>query len=81
MALRIKPNIDLKELKKFGFTYTIGEDWHRYYDNVLVSLGDNKELIFDLNDYDYCETELLQLIILIYDLTKANLVEKVDDKR
>ena len=76
--LKIKENADLKELEKYGFTYTSGDDWHRYFDNIEISLGDSREIIIDLNYNDFCETEITLLIDLLYDLIQAGLVEKVD---
>lgn len=77
--LKIKDNADLKELKKFGFSYTIGEDWHIYFGNKSISLGDNREIFIDLDDIDSGdEDEILEIIFLIYELTKANLIEKVE---
>ena len=72
--LKFNPDEDMKELAKFGFGYTYGEDWHRYFDNISVSRGDNNEFVIDLNDGDYWETEIEQLLLLEYDLIKANLL-------
>ena len=76
--LKIKDNVDLKELEKYGFSYSSGEDWHRYFDNIILSLGDEREITIDLNDEDYCETEIIEMINLLYDLIKDGLVEKID---
>lgn len=81
MALRIKDNVALKELEKFGFRYSIGEDYHYYFDNVGIFIGDDLEIIISFNNDDYCELEIvLSLLNLLYDLIKADLVEKVEDK-
>lgn len=77
--LKIKDDVDLKELEKFGLRYTSGEDWHIYFDNISVSLGDEREVVIDFNDMDFDEEELMKIIFLIYDLIKADMVEKVDD--
>ena len=42
MMLKIKDNIDLKELENYGFRYSLGEDWHYYFDNISLSLGDER---------------------------------------
>lgn len=78
--LKIKDNVNLKNLEKYGFRYSLGEDWHYYFDNISLSLGDEREIIIDFNSDDYCEKEMMQLMSLLYDLIKAGLVEKVDDK-
>lgn len=80
MMLKIKDSIDLKELENYGFRYSLGEDWHYYFDNISLSLGDEREIIIDFNSDDYCETEMMQLMSLLYDLIKVDLVEKVGDE-
>ena len=80
MMLKIKDSIDLKELEKYGFRYLLGEDWHYYFDNINLSLGDEREILIDFNSDDYCETEMMQLMSLLYDLIKVDLVEKVGDE-
>ena len=86
--LKIKNNVDLKELEKFGFT--------RYYDKDLQTFTeyeidiDDIEVTIDINRiiYIYGEDDKCignhQLCIdkgltPIYDLIQAGLVEKVSD--
>ena len=82
MALRIKDNIDLKELEKFGFhkanyknkqiiytTYKEGDISHFY-------MYKDRELYFETdkdNQIEEYQTDTL------FDLIKAGLVEKVSD--
>lgn len=71
-------------MEKYGFIYTYGEDWHKYFDNVFVSRGDNNEFVVDLSDGDYCEIEIEQLLILEYKLIKDNLFideEELNEKQ
>ena len=75
--LKIKNNVDLKELEKFGFKYTKGEDWHKYNDNMNISLGDNQELNINCDDC-YFDEDINECIEWLYDLIKADLVEKVE---
>ena len=77
--LKIKDNVDLKELQDFGFNYADGEDWHRWNDNMAISLGDKRELNINCDDCYYDE-DINQCVEWLYDLIKADLVEKVDDK-
>jgi hypothetical protein len=82
MALRIKKDIDLKELEKYGFKQG------NYYDNEPCWYYDN---IGDLAGYDDIEINEDREICLgfepspyfvencLYDLIKADLVEKVED--
>jgi len=79
-VLKIRDNVDLKELEKFGFEYNNKP----YYD---FQTGEKK-----VNPFYQCnkgsETALIResdKVIccignnLLYDLIKANLVEKVED--
>lgn len=74
MALRIKPNVDLKELEKYGFHLgtTYITDKECYFNSKIMILVEDRiikkeEKTFDANDYD-----------TLYDLIKADLVEKVE---
>ena len=82
MVLRIKDNVDLKELEKFGFIkeeyyYTIKFDYKYYKVNIMVEL-DRKYIIIQ-NDY-YDSDYACYVPYIIYDLIQAGLVEKVKDK-
>lgn len=86
--LKIKDNVDLKELERFGLDETI-ENWILYND-----LGDDRynsnityyELEICINNaemYD-CEERVLYtncgyIPNIVFDLIKAGLVEKVED--
>ena len=76
--LKIKDDVDLKELENFGFTYTQGEDYHKDNFNMYLSLGDNRELNINCDD-SYFDTDIRECIEWLYDLIKADLVEKVGD--
>ena len=84
--LKIKDNVDLKELEKFGF---VKNDYSYFksfgglnmglsvytlkgYEYKLISLIDTS--------YKYDECENHKALSLLYDLIKADLVEKVVDK-
>lgn len=79
--LKFNPKEDMNKLENFGFNYTYGEDWHRYFDNIFVSRGDNNEFVIDFTNDDFCVTKLGQLLVLEYDLLKADLliVEEVEE--
>ena len=76
--LKIKDNVDLKELKKYGF----GQSWtaghYRFLLDDFSTLwvdANTRELSIDVEGRPYCET-IFTLDILYY-LIQAGLVEKV----
>ena len=76
--LKVKDNVDLKELEKYGFVFCDHDDlWYSYYynpeENIKINYSD-RELDFYLCDM----TE--SSINILYDLIKADLIEKADDK-
>lgn len=77
MALRIKDDVDLKELEKFGFIYK--DEIGQYVYNVInepltINVWNRK---FNITDYHTLTANIL--IDKIYDLIQAGLVEKVED--
>ena len=76
--LKVKDNVDLKELEKFGFKYEeeyMGENEENltkfyYKDGFYVFVDDKK---FDDDGYGIRDVDIM------YDLIKADLVEKVDE--
>ena len=80
--LKIKDNVDLKELEKFGFKYSEVIDGTYTY-HIPSSYGQKKDL--HINKYGYMSMELytnvygMNIPNIIYDLIKADLVEKVDE--
>jgi len=76
--LKIKDNVDLKELEKYGF---IDEEkrhpMHCYYSNH--NLG-SKICVGKINKKIWIEYFADKELNIIYDLIKANLVEKVDQE-
>lgn len=75
--LRVKKDKDLRLLSNYGFTYTYFEDWHIYLNNIMISVGDDRELVISLIDEDdLCnEVELDDLMRLIFNLTIIDLLE------
>ena len=71
--LRIKKDVDLKELEKFGFYETFG-DWHKECGSCYIEywINSNRCIEIFINESD----EVLD--DTIYDLIKADLVEKVE---
>ena len=72
MALRIKDNVDLKELEKFEFKKDKNIYYYKNVFNVIVLMVfDNRKISNPTDDNGN---------VLLYDLIKADLVEKVEDK-
>lgn len=72
--LKIKDNIDLKELEKFGFRNEIG---FLQKDAESITYYINKDTRF-IEIWDYYDDEVV-LDDTLYDLIQAGLVEKVSD--
>lgn len=73
--LKIKDNIDLKELEKFGFTYhNKNEQFYNldYLENCI--LIQDRTITFRINEANIYEDFDLSVL---YDLIQAGLVEKV----
>ncbi len=85
--LKIKDNIDLKELEKFGMKYNGGSEcWCMEYNYCILTIYDSdKEICLNLIETGFDslwkEYEKLnnQALGILYDLIKADLVEKVDE--
>ena len=73
--LKIKDNVDLKELEKFGFDLEQTKDeFDQVYgfDKGLLFYKDSKTIILPWNNQNTA-------LDTLYDLIKAGLVEKVDE--
>lgn len=82
--LKIKDNIDLKELEKFGFKNKKEKyEWYEYKNKFI-------EITIFLNLENECENKILFILTnqynrnyanidILYDLIKADLVEKVEE--
>lgn len=80
--LKIKDNVDLKELEKFGFKKQGVEYLECYYKKIppynwAVSIGTyNREISIECDDKEYSFTTKIDVL---FDLISAGLVEKVAD--
>ena len=77
--LKIKDNVDLKELEKFGFEYLSSEYYDYYYKKVYLGNDNDDRVIYKITDLD----RIINIIRIdseiddtLYDLIKADLVEK-----
>ena len=79
--LKIKDNVDLKELEKFGFKYfengcgTTG--YSKYENGIWITIIEKDKDRFSLH-----QERILKFVNddLLYDLIQAGLVEKVSDE-
>lgn len=86
--LKIKDNVDLKELEKFGFkihewaeqSYYFMKEYCYDYCNVYITINiKTRKLIMEIDDEAFsCEVGTILLGVL-YDLIQAGLVEKVKE--
>ena len=75
--LKIKDNIDLKELEKFGFELQaisiLGEPIQFYvYEEMLVNTKTREITAFKMR---------MPAVIKLFDITQAGLVEKVENEK
>lgn len=81
--LKIKDNVDLKELEKFGFIkYLSIDDGEDYYCNYKLFIGKDRRILQDdgVNNFKEHEYQLSELEAeIIFDLHEAGLVEKVEE--
>lgn len=78
--LKIKDNVDLKELEKFGFIkYRSIEDGEMYYCIYNLFIGKDRRILQEdgINPCKSVDYQLSEIEIgIIYDLIQAGLVEK-----
>ena len=83
--LKIKDNIDLKKLEKFGFKYIVEKYKSYIYINKFIEI----DIFLDLENE--CENKVLFMLTsqynrnyanldILYDLIQAGLVEKVKEE-
>lgn len=82
--LKIKDNVDLKELEKYGFKYDELNKGYKIQSNHFKDFGNSEMIIYVnhnlyFNQSAYYTNEHL-LIEVLYDLIKADLVEKVEEQ-
>lgn len=82
MALRIKDNVDLKELEKCGFKINKHYDLFTRYEykpdsGTCLYIDEARILSVFPTYYDELSSKIMDKL---YDLIKAGLVEKVEDK-
>lgn len=70
--LKIKDNVDLKELEKFGFIKAKNIYCYKnIFDVTVLMVFDNRKISNPRDDHGN---------VILYDLIQAGLVEKVEDK-
>ena len=80
--LKIKDNVKLKELEKFGFKHK----YEKVYEYVREIEGKTAYRVYTTKNHSYLQIEIFKPVIiakrlqdLLYDLIKADMVEKVSD--
>lgn len=90
--LKIKDDVDLKKLEKFGFKNTVNDTWYkieknddyeRFKTNIVVNpIGDfeKNEVIVEICDDDNsegkCDIDIGMRVDTLYDLIQAGLIVK-----
>ena len=82
--LKIRDDVDLKELEKFGFRLKYNEDNGKpfYYEKVFIDWNKRSDItiyIIDRKVNCYIGEEEMKVIEILYDLIKADMVEKVEE--
>ena len=87
--LKIKDDVDLKELEKFGFEYEkahgINSERYIYTDDcetqrIEVSVEDKEIFVEDISGSYYLGAIVDETLTVLYDLIQAGLVEKVKEE-
>lgn len=79
--LKIKDNVDLKELEKYGFIGYIREYSRKYNNDIITCIDKETREIRDIDtDYKFLMMKDLGESKRVNDLIKADLVEKVEDE-
>ena len=79
--LKIKDNVDLKELEKFGFEmindiYIKNIDDRKFF---IKCFEDTREVLIENSEYKFGWRLENNQLDALYDLIKADLIEKVSD--
>ena len=84
--LKIKDNVDFKELEKYGFKQAPCGDYILIFQDTYTGAIDIRvftdKMIYpksDLDIYNRGNKNELKMYDILYDLIKADLVERVDD--
>lgn len=85
--LRIKSDINLKELEKYGFEYEETYLFYRINNSEVLEIQINptskfhREIRLYIDDEYYCCFASKKVFDLLYDLIKDGLVEKIDIRK
>ena len=85
--LKIKDDVNLRELEKFGFTYNGGSECYvdNRKDSFISIYTEDREIVIDINDnlpvsiYDTFAEDKEKAKNKLFDLIQAGLVEKVKE--
>lgn len=84
--LRIKKEVDLKELEKFGFEPRYSEDGFIYKYAIMMQSGGFCSSLIDVFSFNADTYEIdcyngvfFKVVEVLYDLIQAGLVEKIEE--
>lgn len=78
--LKVKDNVDFKELEKYGFTGYIREYSRKYNNDIITCIDKETREIRDIDtDYKFLMMKDLGESKRVNDLIKDGLVEKIND--
>lgn len=78
--LKIKENVDLKELEKFGFEYNRNDNFYSkeiYESDCRLIVDADRIICYDNNSTADMGYHNVELLTELYDLIQAGLVKKV----
>lgn len=84
--LKIKDNVDLKELEKYHYTNHQMDDAEiAYYklvpeNGIMITILKNRKIDYELPMFSKIKKNEIRISNYIYDLIQAGLVEKVKEK-
>ena len=77
--LKIKDNVDLKELEKYGFKFNNRMNEYGYEENgEYVCVSEDRYIYCELRSYRITGAIIEDPLPILYDIIKDGLVEKVE---
>ena len=77
--LKIKDNVDLKELEKYGFNNKYYVDEYVYSKELIIGTHYKEEIVVWVKDREIQVANSIRILNTLYDLIKDGIVEKVEE--